>query len=53
MRPHVDDAKGTWLCTCGATGDLFDYVMQTQGITFPEALRILGDDAGVDVQESQ
>lgn len=50
MRPHVDDAKGTWLCTCGATGDLFDYVMQAQGVEFPDALRLLGEDAGIDVE---
>lgn len=47
-HPHVDEDAGTWRCACGAGGDLFDYVMQARGVTFPEALRILGRDAGTE-----
>lgn len=36
---HVDDARGTFKCFgCGAWGDCFDWVMQTKGLSFQDAV---------------
>ena len=32
---------------CGANGSVFDFVMQTRGVDFREAVRLLGDEAGL------
>lgn len=48
---HVHTGRGFFYCFgCGAKGDLFDFVMRTQGVDFVEALSILGRRAGVEVQ---
>src|SRR4028118_506653 len=40
---YVDDAKRVFLCFgCGATGDVLDFVMRADGVTLPEAARLLG-----------
>lgn len=40
--------KGNYHCFgCGATGDAFTFVMKTQNLDFPEALRLLAEQAGV------
>lgn len=50
--PTVDERDGVWAClACGNGGDLFDYVMQRDNVTFVEAMRTLGRDAGIDVDE--
>ncbi len=36
---------------CGAGGDIFRFVMQAEGLTFPEALRRLADRAGITLPE--
>jgi DNA primase len=36
---------------CGKGGDIFDFVMEMEGLTFPEAIRLLADKAGVVVPE--
>lgn len=47
---HVHAERGFYYCFgCQAKGDLFDFVMQTQSLSFPEALKVLGDRAGVEV----
>lgn len=47
---HVHVERGFYYCFgCQAKGDVFDFVMQTQALSFPEALRVLGDRAGVEV----
>ena len=47
---HVHQERGFYYCFgCQAKGDLFDFVMQTQGSDFYEALQQLGERAGVDV----
>ncbi|MEJ2667750.1 MAG: DNA primase [Deinococcales bacterium] len=47
---HVHLDRGFYYCFgCQAKGDIFDFVMQTQGLGFGEALRLLGARAGVDV----
>lgn len=50
---YVDPAKGLYHCFgCKAGGDVFDFVMQVEGLTFPEALRFLAQKAGVDVPQA-
>lgn len=47
---HVHAERGFYYCFgCQAKGDMFDFVMQTQALSFPEALKQLGDRAGVEV----
>jgi len=47
---HVHLDRGFYYCFgCQAKGDIFDFVMQTQGLGFGDALRVLGDRAGVEV----
>jgi DNA primase len=48
---HVHTGRGFYYCFgCGAKGDLFDFVMQTQGVDFAEALQLLGRRAGIEVE---
>lgn len=48
---HVHTGKGFYYCFgCGAKGDLFDFVMQTQGVEFGDALQLLGRRAGIEVE---
>ncbi len=51
---HVHVDKGFYYCFgCGAKGDVFDFVMHTQGVAFPEALQLLGQRAGIEVTPLQ
>ncbi|MFC3051783.1 DNA primase [Kordiimonas pumila] len=46
----VNDQKGFYHCFgCGAHGSVIDFVMNTQGMTFPEAIEQLASEVGVDV----
>ena len=48
----VTPARETWKCFgCGLGGDVFSFVMQRDGLTFPEALRQLASKAGVEIDE--
>lgn len=48
---HVSRDKQIWRCFgCGVGGDVFSFVMQMEGVDFPEALRILGRKAGVQIE---
>jgi len=38
--------------SCGAGGDIFDFVKDFERVDFPEALRMLADRAGVSLEES-
>jgi len=45
---HCDDRRGIYHCFgCGATGDHFRFVVETEGLTFPEAVERLANEAGV------
>lgn len=45
---HVSDDRGTYHCFgCGAHGDVFRFVQETEGVGFLEALRMLEADAGL------
>ena len=48
----VTPARESWHCFgCGLGGDIFSFVMQRDGSTFPEALRTLAARAGVEIDE--
>ena len=45
---HVDDRRNHYKCFgCGAAGDHFRFVMETEGLSFPEAVERLAENAGV------
>jgi DNA primase len=47
---HVHQDRGFFYCFgCGAKGDIFDFVMRSQGVEFFEAMQLLGAKAGVEV----
>ena len=48
----VTPARDSWHCFgCGLGGDIFSFVMQRDTVAFPEALRILAQRAGVEIDE--
>ena len=49
----VSDEKGFYHCFgCGAHGSAFDFVMETEGLSFPEAVERLATDVGLQVPKS-
>ncbi len=47
----INQELGRYKCwSCGASGDIFNWVMEIQKIDFPEALRLLADQAGVELK---
>ncbi|MEL6315976.1 MAG: CHC2 zinc finger domain-containing protein, partial [Pseudomonadota bacterium] len=45
---HADDRKGFYHCFgCGAKGDMFNFVMETENLSFGEAVERLAEEAGV------
>ncbi|TAK95498.1 DNA primase [Patescibacteria group bacterium] len=50
----VSEEKQIWHCFgCGKGGDAFGFVMEAESLDFKEALRLLADKAGVDLQQYQ
>src|SRR3954447_17941072 len=48
----VTPARDTWHCFgCGKHGDIFTFVMERDGLAFPEALAVLAGRAGVELDE--
>ena len=47
---NCSDDRGGYKCFgCGAGGDVFGFVMQTENLTFPEAVEKLAGEAGMEV----
>ncbi|PVB59804.1 DNA primase [Labrenzia sp. 011] len=45
---HVDDRRNRYKCFgCGASGDHFTFLCETEGLSFPEAVERLAEQAGV------
>lgn len=50
----VTPARGTYKCFgCGKGGDIFSFVMERDGLGFPEALKLLAARAGVELDEGR
>ena len=46
----VNEEKGFYHCFgCGAHGSVFDFVMETEGLSFPETVEKLAQEAGLEV----
>lgn len=51
---NVNPERGIYKCFgCGEGGDIFEFVMKMEGLSFPETVRLLGERAGVQVPEWQ
>ncbi len=49
---NVSDDKGFYHCFgCGKNGDLFNYLMETENLSFVEALKKLADQAGIKINK--
>ena len=50
---EVNPERQSYKCwSCGAGGDIFDFVMNFEHVDFPEALRMLADRAGIALERS-
>lgn len=50
----VNQQRQIYHCfSCGAGGDVFKFVMEYENLTFPEALRVLADRAGIQLPERE
>lgn len=48
----INPVRQTWRCwVCDIGGDIFNFVMKRDGVSFPEALQILGEQAGIPVDQ--
>ncbi|MEQ9122498.1 MAG: CHC2 zinc finger domain-containing protein, partial [Alphaproteobacteria bacterium] len=49
----VNDAKGFYHCfSSGEHGDVFSFLMKTEGLTFPEAVEAIASLAGMEVPKA-
>ena len=50
---NISDDKGFYHCFgCGKNGDIFNYLMDTENLSFVEALKKLADQAGINISLS-
>lgn len=48
---QINPERQSWKCwVCDLGGDIFSFTMQREGITFPEALRMLAERAGIPIE---
>lgn len=48
---QVNPERQTWKCwVCDVGGDVFNFIMQREGVNFPEAVRVLAERAGIPIQ---
>ena len=46
----VNEEKGFYHCFgCGEHGSIFDFIMQTKGLSFPEAVEQIANEAGIEI----
>jgi DNA primase len=51
---HVNPERGFFHCFgCKESGSAIDFVMKEQGMTFPEAIRMLAETAGIVIEEEK
>lgn len=51
---HVTPRLGIYKCFgCGESGDVFNFVMEMEGVSFPESLRTLAERYGIDLPEER
>lgn len=49
---HVDPGRQTYKCFgCGKGGDAFSFLMEAKGLSFPDALQELADQAGITLEK--
>lgn len=49
----INPARQSWKCwPCDIGGDVFSFVMRRDGVSFPEALKILADRAGITIERT-
>src|SRR5688572_25146688 len=50
---YVDSVKGVYYCQgCAAGGNVFTFMQEVEGLSFPEAVEALGQRLGVELRES-
>src|SRR5665647_548240 len=51
---NVNPARGILHCFgCGAGGNAFSFVMKIEGVSFPEAVKLLARKSGIEIEEHQ
>jgi len=51
---HVTPERGMYHCFgCGEHGSAVDFVMKTEGLSFPEAVRLLAERGGIEIEETR
>ena len=51
---NVNPAREIFHCFgCGAGGDAFSFIMKIEGVSFPEAVKLLANKSGIEIEERQ
>jgi DNA primase len=51
---QINPDRQTWKCwVCDIGGDVFSFVMKKEGVSFPEALRMLAERSGIQIEEQR